>query len=557
MTPEGTLLKGRVRLSWGFSSIPLVRLIKLGLGVLLVIALLVGIIAFISAVVIEDSVRRMDLETLEVTKAGQEVVNQMLTAQLDAANFVIGRQTNVDAAQQALRNIGSLISRAHAASGSESERQALSSLLAGLQEYRAALNHLVVASSRDDQAGHYERLKAIHDTLNRRVGALVRGNWIQLSTDASESSARASQIRVLLIAMILFTVVVGGLVWSISSNTAFNVSRRVSRSVSEVHSRAVGTATAAEEMATAAKQVGGAMQEVALSVQDVALGSERSAQAAASIATLAKGIFQDMQRLSAQAEETARNVGRFDEVMSAAIKRVRAGSDLLAATNEAINTVMQAGNDVNSSLLKFSAQSRQVEAILETIRALSGQTELLALNASIEAARAGEQGRGFAVVADEVKKLADQSARQVDQVAGIIETMGQVNARVLESVSNSLAASSQITAHARQLEQAIVAISEPVRQVTELLSQVVSSAQEQLAGTRHATYASSEVQRAAEEIAAQVAEVGASMEQLSSTVQEVLAANEEVGRGSQQQAEAAIRLRSLADRVAEDMKRLL
>lgn len=557
MRPAKALAAVRGRFPGDSSSVSLVRLVQLGLGVLLTIGLLVGIVAFISAVVIETSVRRMDRETLQVTQVGQDVIYQMLVAQLDAADFALGRKNNVAEGQVALRNISTLIAQARAATRSPDDRNFLSRLLTDLQTYRAELNRMVVAQARPEEAARYERLKAVHNTMNRRVGALVRSNLLQLSTDAAESRARASQIRVLIVALITFTAVVGGAVWMVSSKTAVVVSRRVTRSVSEVHSRSAGSATAAEEMAAAAAQVGGAMQEVALSVQSVAAGSERSADAAASIASLAGGIYQNMQRLSIQAEETAHNVGHFEEVMAAAIKQVHGGSNLLAATNEAIGTVVQTGNEVNLSLQTFNAQSRQMGAILESIRAISGQTELLALNASIEAARAGEHGRGFAVVADEVKKLSDQSAHEVDQVAGILDTMGQVNTRVMESISNSLAASNLITVHARQLERAILAISSPVQQVSELLVRVVAGSREQLDGTRNATYASSEVRQAADEIAAQMAQVGAAMEQLSSTVQEVVAANEQVGKGARRQAEAAERLRSLADKVADEMKRVL
>ncbi|WP_425274659.1 methyl-accepting chemotaxis protein [Pseudomonas cyclaminis] len=92
-------------------------------------------------------------------------------------------------------------------------------------------------------------------------------------------------------------------------------------------------------------------------------------------------------------------------------------------TTASIQQLNQRLTDTADALQQVSQQGQQIQSVVDTIRGIAEQTNLLALNAAIEAARAGEQGRGFAVVADEVRSLSQRTQASTAQIAGTVDSL--------------------------------------------------------------------------------------------------------------------------------------
>ncbi|ASP39231.1 chemotaxis protein [Bacterioplanes sanyensis] len=185
------------------------------------------------------------------------------------------------------------------------------------------------------------------------------------------------------------------------------------------------------------------------------------------------------QEMSATAHEVSRIA---NDVSSRAQDIHTSVTDSQQNLSTALNSVLEMTDGMTSasqSISKVAQHSEDINRILEVIRSIAEQTNLLALNAAIEAARAGEQGRGFAVVADEVRTLASRTQESTAEIDGMIETLQkEVHSAVsiIQQGSEQSSQSMDATQHAHEsLHQVVAAIGE----IADHIGQVATAAEEQ------------------------------------------------------------------------------
>jgi methyl-accepting chemotaxis protein len=276
--------------------------------------------------------------------------------------------------------------------------------------------------------------------------------------------------------------------------------------INGIVSRSTQLATAAEQTSAVTSQSTTAIIEQRSQVEQAASATTEMSSTSQSVLSSANDALGEIK----QADDEAERVKGISE-------RNRATIELLA------NEVEDASQVIN----KLQQDSASIGSILDVIRGIAEQTNLLALNAAIEAARAGEQGRGFAVVADEVRTLASRTQESTQEIQNMIEVLQSGAEKAVSVMDTGKKQAADCVVQSEEADKALETITHAVHEAFDRSSQIATAAEEQsvvaheisenlesivaiaeqtTAGSQQTAESSSEVARLAEELQQSVQE---------------------------------------------------
>jgi len=256
-----------------------------------------------------------------------------------------------------------------------------------------------------------------------------------------------------------------------------------------------------------ANHLGQMSQQVTKNAEDVAVGSQQQSQSAVSMSESVEQLTHSIHAIAEHAED-ARRLSQASGELS------QEGNQVIASAVSEMERISESVDNTASTIANLADKTKNISAIMQVIREVADQTNLLALNAAIEAARAGEAGRGFAVVADEVRNLSERTANATREIAVMVQEIQQGSddsrstmEQAVERVKTGLALAVQGGESVTRLRESALDVVRAVNEISDALkqqglaSQDIAQNVENIAHSSQANAtASSTTSRAVEEI---------------------------------------------------------
>lgn len=280
-----------------------------------------------------------------------------------------------------------------------------------------------------------------------------------------------------------------------SLSAAFNrLVENLAGIVSDVTQKSDQLATAATELSAVTERTSSGIQKQSDEISQVATA---------------------MNEMSATVQEVASNAEQASSSADEGNNEATNGSRVVGQT---ISAISELSGDVQTSadvIEKLKGDSENIGTVLDVIKNIAEQTNLLALNAAIEAARAGEQGRGFAVVADEVRTLAQRTQESTTEIEALVDALQSGAQKAVDVMGQSREKAESTVSQAQLAGESLDAITQSVGNIVNMNIQIASAAEEQSATAEEINRSINNIQDIAEQTASGAVQTAASSTELS------------------------------------------
>jgi methyl-accepting chemotaxis protein len=418
------------------------------------------------------------------------LLNRDPETQRDTLNLLDQRNTQIDQARRAYEPM----------IGARDEQAAYDQYSQLLNQYRqleARMRSLSQAGRTDELRDLLNRdLLANSEQINKVMDTLVRINTDQTrATNETAASQYASAFALVIGLLIAATV--------LTLLCAFLLTRSIVKPIEEALKcaeqvadgdlthviRAEGTDEAArllramarmqEKLRDTLQLIAGSATQLASAAEELNSVTDESARGLQQQNNEIEQAATAVTEMTSAVEEVARNAVSTSEASGEASRSAGDGRDLVLETVGAIERMSGDVQATATLITHLAEQSRDIGKVLDVIRGLADQTNLLALNAAIEAARAGEAGRGFAVVADEVRALAHRTQQSTSEIERMIGSIQGGTEEAVESMRTSTERAASTLNIARGAGMALDTIAGAVAQINERNLVIASAAEEQ------------------------------------------------------------------------------
>jgi methyl-accepting chemotaxis protein len=246
----------------------------------------------------------------------------------------------------------------------------------------------------------------------------------------------------------------------------------------------------------------------------LATSSDQAAKASNSTSESAAAMAASVEEMSVSITSVSESTNEALNISESAGQCADTGGKVIGDTVIEIDKIAVVIDQVSSTIKALGESSNRISSVVQVIKDVADQTNLLALNAAIEAARAGEAGRGFAVVADEVRKLAERTSTATGEIAAMINNIQSCSRSAVDNMAHTVTQVAKGTQHAQEAGHAIVSIRENSAQVVRVVHDIADAMSEQGA-------ASQDIARRVENVAQASEESNASVQQAAMAVRDI------------------------------------